>query len=489
MELESTPPPTYTLMLRENDVMHLNFDGPEYVTLVLGRENVHVTNRVLGFLSGKEEMVVKNAPLAAWRDRVRGKARAVHLKLMSPHSDARTIIIQADWWGAVLRAPCRSLYFDATHPTYIHDILALVPKHHAIGRVTMERVPVDKCLSFARSLRAMNVAHLAFVRCGIIAMTATLSALLSEEYPAVRNLTIQEDDSVKVDLQAVLGQIIAYFAEYFCSATDKNVDLVFNDDAALYVDIVCFTPEAAQFLLPRNLHVRINGVEQEMVDTDAPSTHPVAMRRSRQHYESSDEGEGSADEEAEAAATTAKSAKSSAATKRPRKAARLALGRSESASEDDDDATLIETPVALCRNDEMGEEDASEVDNEEEEDNEEEDAQSDGGKEDEGLKEEEDDHGEEEEEDMPASRPSHVSRAKKGPSPTADALVNMFGHAAAARMRRADPALARVMRRAAEASRKSVEAATPVTCPKCQRALFQSDMRDHRRYCRGAAGY
>ncbi len=496
----------YTLMLREDDVLHVSFDAPAYVTLVLDRKNVHTTNRVLGFLAGKEDMDAKSAALAAWRTRERGKSRALHLKLVSPGArDARPIVIQAEWWDAVLRAPiCRSLHFDGTRRTYIHDVLALVPRKHAIECVTFEGVPPAVCLASAPKLRELGVPHLAFVRCGITTV-AHLGALLAEEYPDVRALTLREDheDGAAVDLPAVLGQLIAYFDEHFCLAGNKDADLALLD-AELRVDIVCRTAAASDeaFLLPHNLHVTINGVAQDNVDADADATasaptNPLdgALRHSRRRRESSDadDDSGSDDEgELHAKAGSAPAAKSkggkSGGKQRPRKKLRLDDAEVDEAEVDDDE------PMAggeKKRDDDEGE---ATDDEDYREDGEAggDDAEEGGANRDAAVASEEEPseaESEAEECDAPTDKPRPLPGGKARRPAAGDALADMFGRDAADRIRATDPAFARIMRNAAESAQKAAEGAALVTCGTCHCGVLKREMRDHKRRCRGGARY
>ena len=504
MEMEILHP--YTLMLREDDVLHVSFDAPAYVTLVLDRKNVHTTNRVLGFLAGKEDMDAKSAALAAWRTRERGKSRALHLKLVSPGAkDARPIVIQAEWWDAVLRAPiCRSLHFDGTRRTYIHDVLALVPRKHAIECVTFEGVPPAMCLASAPKLRELGVPHLAFVRCGITTV-AHLGALLAEEYPDVRALTLREDedDGAPVDLPAVLGQLIAYFDEHFCLAGSKDAELALLD-AELRVDIVCRTAAASDeaFLLPHNLHVTINGVAQDNVDADAAAPAPTnpldgTLRHSRRRRESSDadddsssDGEGELPHAKNSGAPTAKSkGGKSGGKQRPRKKLRLDDAEVDEAEVDDDE------PMAggEKKRDDEGEEGEATDDEDYREDGEA------GGDEDGGAgraaavaSEEESSEAEseaEERDDVLMDKPRPFPGGKVKRPAAGDALADMFGRDAADRIRATDPAFARIMRNAAESAQKAAEGAALVTCVTCHCGVLKREMRDHKRRCRGGARY
>lgn len=502
MEIEVIHP--YTLMLREDDVLHVSFDAPAYVTLVLDRKNVHTTNRVLGFLAGKEDMDAKSAALAAWRTRERGKSRALHLKLISPGAkDARPIVIQAEWWDAVLRAPiCRSLHFDGTRRTYIHDVLALVPRKHAIECVTFEGVPPAVCLASAPKLRELGVPHLAFVRCGITTV-AHLGALLAEEYPDVRALTLREDDDAPVDLPAVLGQLIAYFDEHFCLAGNKDAELTLLD-AELRVDIACRTAAASDeaFLLPHNLHVIINGVAQDNVDADAAA--PVVadpldgtLRQSRRRHESSDadddsgsDGEGHGHNELHAKAGSAPAARGKGgkggAHQRPRKKLRLDDAEPD---EVDDDEPMVGGDQK--RDDGGGEEGEATDDEDYREDGE---AGGDGAEEcDAGRAAavgDEDEDPSEAEGEAPMGTPQRPFPGGKAKRPAAgDALADMFGRDAADRIRATDPAFARIMRNAAESAQKAAEGAALVTCVTCHCGVLKREMRDHKRRCRGGARY
>ena len=262
----------FKMIKTEKDMEQLTFDGIEQLTIPLHRDCVHVSNRVLGLIAGKDKVLEQmGISMEDWKE----KRRTVDLRLVSPPTVKGTpfMIIQIEeWWVEVLRRHVRQLIFDETDVHYVKTVLAAIPLRHGIQRITLKKIA--KPMSFVPQMRCPEMA---FVNCPLT--VGDIKGLLAVDRPRLEHLFLEglnvgKDvivDGVNKgpDLKPLITLFIHYFERFINKKKDVDYDVAEDTTATFHVDVRCLLSDqlpVPEFLLPHNLFVTINGLLQEMDD-------------------------------------------------------------------------------------------------------------------------------------------------------------------------------------------------------------------------------
>ena len=252
----------FKLICKDEDLQKLTFDTIEHISVYLHRDCVSITNRVLGLIAGKEKVLEQLGKNTA---EFRAKRRIVDLQLLSPHTDSSVpfMIIQVEeHWVPLLKRHVRHLCFRNTHPHYVKAVLQAVPAKHAIQRITL--YDVSDAVAMIPYIAAEQVS---FLHCHW--KLHEIQKFLSIERPRLKHLFLEGVSLTNpLDLNSIVDVFIQYFNRYVSNTIYADKDILANETSCFRVDVRCDVQDnkpLPQFLLPKNLIVKINGVVQETI--------------------------------------------------------------------------------------------------------------------------------------------------------------------------------------------------------------------------------